>query len=293
MTDGAAGGEGNRRWTTYIDSMSKLVAAGAIVMAAWVAQRYESRSTSLSLLNQREQSETQLRASMFQNLIEPIVGSKGGSDNAADREELLVELLTLNFHDHFEFKPLLVRVDARLAVQHLDANRRALASIARRVIDRQINMLRVARGERDASRASVMTFYFSPSGAEQEPATSCVGKTCRVRSPDGQWQVSVTAWKIDVEARTASVSVTWRSLQDRLPDATGERYGLDFDLTQFDFPLTDYTQLDDKHRFAISLFELGRDGGVIKIIWFPLGYITERERPFDFKAMKDKMDLSQ
>src|ERR1043166_6489658 len=108
------------RWTTYIDSISKLVASGAIVMAAWVAQRFESRSTSLSLLNQREQSETQLRASMFQNLIEPIVGSKGGADTAADREELLVELLTLNFHDHFEFKPLLVRVDRRLAANHLD-----------------------------------------------------------------------------------------------------------------------------------------------------------------------------
>ena len=141
-------------------------------------------------------------------------------------------------------------------------------------------MLRVARGSQDIGQAAVTSFYFAPSEAH---------RSCQVRSPDGLWQVSVTAWKIDAEARTVSVSVTRIVLQGSPRDAPGERHGLDFDLTQFDFPLTDYTQLDDQHRFAISLFELGRESGVIKIIWFPLGYITERERPFDFKAMKDKM----
>ena len=265
--------EPGTRWSQYIDSVSKLVAAGAIVMAAWVAQRFESRSTSLSLLNQREQSETQLRASMFQNLIEPIVGSKGGTDTAADREQLLVELLTLNFHDHFEFKPLLVQVDERLAAKQLDDNRLELAAIARRVIDRQINMLTAARPEREGAQASVSTFYFSPDSA----------RAFQVRSPDGEWQVSLTAWKIDPDRRTVSIGVTWSSQRD---DAI-ERHGLDYELTQFDFPLTDYVQLDDLHRFAISLFELDQDSGVIKVIWFPLGYITERERPFDSRAARN------
>lgn len=276
----------------YIDSLAKLVAAVAIVAATIVAQRYESRTTSLSLLNQREQSETQLRASMLQNLIEPIVGTKGGADIAADREELLVELLTLNFHDHFEFKPLLVRVDARLAAQHLEDDREDLASIARRVIDRQINMLTVTRAER-GKQAAVRTFYFST-----EPSTEpCEGKNCEVMSPDGKWIVSVTVWKIDAAKRTASVIVTSRPVRRNEPGwMRGDvlvRQGLDFELTQFDFPLTDYTMLDDQHRFAISLFEIGADGGAIKIVWFPVGYITERERPFDFKAMREKMSLGQ
>lgn len=283
-------------WTKYVDSAAKLVAAVAIVLAAWVAQKYESRATSLSLLNQREQSETQLRASMLQNLIEPIVGSKGGTDVAADREELLVELLTLNFHDHFEFKPLLMRVDGRLAAKHLDTDRAALASIARRVIDRQINMLTVANGARDNGRAAVRTFYFTP-GATDPAATSCEGKTCQVLSPDGQWLVSITAWKIDLERRTVQVSVTWRPatayLLDWIRGDMSERRGLDFELTQFDFPLTDYTQLDEEHRFAISLFELGASSGVIKIVWFPLGYFTERERPFDIRAMRRQMSLGK
>jgi hypothetical protein len=293
---------GEDRWTKYVDTLSKLLAAGAIVVAAWVAQRYEARANNLSLLNQREQSETQLRASMFQNLIEPIVGAKGGTDIAADREELLVELLTLNFHDHFEFKPLLMRVDERLASKHLDANRRELSSIARRVIDRQINMLTSVRGEIADREASVTTFYFSPSAprgakAETGPATSCEGRTCRVPSPDGKWLVTVTAWKIDLEAKTVAVSVTWRPAPARPLESvrgdSGARRGLDFQLTQFDFPLTDYTQLDDQHRFAIALFELGPDNGVMKIVWFPLGYVTERERPFDANSMKDNANVSR
>ncbi len=297
MNDVAAAsvGNGNGGWLKYVDSLAKLVAAGAIVVAAWVAKNYESRASSLSLLNQREQSETQLRASMLQNLIEPIVGSKGGTDIAADREELLVEQLTLNFHDHFEFKPLLVRVDERLAAKHLQANRDALASIARRVIDRQINMLTVARGAPDGTQASVTTFYFSPD-SRAEP-TSCEGRTCEVRSPDGEWQVAVTAWKIDPASRTVFVSVTGRPARrhplDWMRADVTERHGLDFELTQFDFPLTDYTQLDDQHRFAITLFELGADSGVIKIVWFPRGYITERERPFDYKSMKEQMSLGK
>ena len=293
--------EGDGRWLKYIDSLSKLVAAGAIVAAAMVARKYESRATSFALLNQREQSETQLRASMLQNLIEPIVGTKGGTDIAADREELLVELLTLNFHDHFEFKPLLVRVDERLAAKQLDANRVALGSIARRVIDRQINMLTAARQGHDGRQASVTTFYFSPGPSPGQPARTetgpaagtCEGKTCEVQSPDSQWQVSVTAWKIDPEHRTVSVSVTWKRPIDWRRRDLAVRHGLDFDLTQFDFPLTDYTQLDDQHRFAVSLFELGNDSGVIKIVWFPLGYITERERPFDVESLRDKMNLGK
>jgi len=276
MTDGARG------WLEYIDSLSKLLAAGAIVVAAFVAQSYESRATSLSLLNQREESETQLRASMLQNLIEPIVGSKGGTDVAADREELLVELLTLNFHDHFEFKPLLMRVDARLASKQLAADRDALASVARRVIDRQINMLIAAQQAQAGKQASVTTFYFSPD-ASAAP-TACNGKACQVQSPDHEWQVSITAWKIDRDKRTVSVSVSCMPVRGHplawLRGGIIERHGLDFELTQFDFPLTDYTQLDDQHRFAISLFDLGSDSGVIKVVWFPLGYVTERERPY-------------
>ena len=139
----AESGEPRKRWLNYVDTGARLAAAIAVVFAATIASRYESRMTSISLLNQREQSESALRASMFQNLIDPIVGQPTmGKAIPADRERLLAELLTLNFHDHFEFKPLLKEVDKRLIERELHADRNALSSTARRVIDRQINLKR-------------------------------------------------------------------------------------------------------------------------------------------------------
>lgn len=74
---------------------------------------------------------------MFNSLINPFVGSQGGEQISADREQLLVELLALNFHEHFELKPLFERVDQRLAREGKLEARSALRSIADRIIDRQ------------------------------------------------------------------------------------------------------------------------------------------------------------
>ena len=74
------------------------------------------------------------------------------------------------------------------------------------------------------------------------------------------------------------------------PPAPG---GLDYELTRFDFPLTDYTQVDNAHRFAISLFDFDKDGCALEIIWFPRGYITERERPFDYGSLRKTLQLKK
>jgi hypothetical protein len=63
-----------------------------------------------------EQSETNLRATMFGQLIGPIVGPAKDGQQAPDllQYALLVKLLALNFHEHFEFGPLMQNADDRL-----------------------------------------------------------------------------------------------------------------------------------------------------------------------------------
>jgi hypothetical protein len=61
-----------------------------------------------------------------------------------EREQLLVELLTLNFHEHFESKPLLhveKRIRSELSGQDRERALSSLVSIVRRVSDRQIATL--------------------------------------------------------------------------------------------------------------------------------------------------------
>jgi len=103
-----------------------------------------------SLRNQREQSETALRSAMFKELVGPLLQTGGDSPLTgpqadlprAQRLALLAELLTLNFHEHFELGPLLRYVDT-LPGQTEDARSR-LRATARRVISRQLAPLLAA-----------------------------------------------------------------------------------------------------------------------------------------------------
>ncbi|MDE2485558.1 MAG: hypothetical protein KGL32_10000, partial [candidate division NC10 bacterium] len=125
----------------FVDFLGKVGVPLIAASLVFAASTLQNRITSMNLLSEREKAESELRASMFKSLIEPFVG-KGGSI-PPDREQLLVELLALNFHEHFELKPLLERVDQNLTLRNperIKARKESLRSITRRLIDRQISI---------------------------------------------------------------------------------------------------------------------------------------------------------
>src|SRR5262252_107717 len=133
----------------WLDVLMKLTVPLGAIVAAWLANHFEQNRANLQLINQREQAESSLRATMFGQLIAPIAGP-GGSDADSDpvRYAVLAQLLTLNFHEHFELKPLLQDADDRLtkykgtiSPQAILAARSNLRQAAHRVIQRQIAQL--------------------------------------------------------------------------------------------------------------------------------------------------------
>ena len=149
------------RLLEWLDVSAKLLGALAVVVVAYTANNFQSRMnesiqinqnrmTGLTLQSQREQAGSQLRAAMFGSLIQPFIAIERGAVIPVDREQLLAELLVLNFNEDFDSKPLMERVDRRLASEPppKDAGgdvsqtpRGALRSMARRVADRQISSL--------------------------------------------------------------------------------------------------------------------------------------------------------
>lgn len=140
------------RWLMdHSDPILKLTGTLAIVVGTWIVHSYESKLSAVTLLSEREQSESQLRSSMFSNLITPITGPQKAGEITPHRERLLVELLALNFHEHFQFKPLMLHVDKRLSgicrkinegdIKQAEYNRKSLRSIARRITQKQIKTL--------------------------------------------------------------------------------------------------------------------------------------------------------
>ncbi len=283
-----------------IDVLAKFIAALALIVGAYIANSYQGKMTGTTLLSQREESETQLRASMLNSLIEPIIGQEKGAKIHPDRERILVELLALNFHEHFELKPLMTQVDERLASQSGGMTREqakrarySLWSVAHRVASQQVASLireEPGNGPNEAGCSIyllTMTKELSPN-EENRPRCQANGKfeePIRLESPDKKWTLNAVAYDPDSENQTVQMTT---SLVSNAP--TGQQVYNDiaykFTLSWYSFPLTDNTLLPDGNRFAITL-DRGVEGGSasLRLIWFPKDYITPRERPLNYREI--------
>ncbi|MBI2884362.1 MAG: hypothetical protein HYY11_10750 [Candidatus Methylomirabilis oxyfera] len=305
---------GFSRFLQAIDTIAKLATPVAVIIAAWVGARlansfqqrmaettlYSQRQIAgTTLLSEREKAESELRASMFNSLINPFIGSQGGELISADREQLLVELLALNFHEHFELKPLFERVDKRLAREGKPEARHALRSIADRIIDRQTAALSKEGGSNsstgDGARIDMLTItepprspsqkaVFESLAANEQRPLQVVGTLKEpiedLKSPDGAQKVTIVVDDAD-----------WANQKFKVQLLTvGTRSGsvnsnTAFTLSRFDFPLTDNTLFSDGNRIALAVSSIHVDGGLksaaLKLIWFPKNYFTPRERPLD------------
>jgi hypothetical protein len=327
----------------WIDVIAKAAIALVGVFLAYLASNYQQRTSVVTLLSQRETAESSLRSSMMEHLIGPFVGSaEQNKPLDPNRARVLLELLALNFHTHFELKPLFLKVDADLRLKKEEAGRTALEAVARRVVDRQIAMLRAATP--DGSRG-LLTGLFSkpPATAKQadlfflrtqtlrepgralresdetdslrvgNPAEEGINNSgnpalfgsgsgqsvCSV-SPDRKYALRIRVTSYDPVQRTAGVSWQMGHDADACEHAVAERAGAGagsgsddwrrgkaFTLSPYDFPLTDNTQLDPTRRFALNLYYVADSDPQsamiqLKLVWFPEGYITERERPMNY-----------
>lgn len=296
--------------STIIDALAKSAAAGAIVFGAFIANTYQAKMSSINLINQREQAESQLRANMFNNLIGPIAGPyTNGTEIRPERERLLIELLTLNFHEHFEFKPLLKHVDERLTEElspdQAEKECGSLRSVARRVKDRQIAML-IKEGADPpynlfidyVPKSELERNDFTPAEPLDESrdikawTSDEICQPIQIMSPDEKWAVSISIVEIDWNKQTVGVSMSLMSK----PLDEKERYvstPKKFTLTWYDFPLTDNTTLADGNRFSLAIHTMYKSQRLLnlKLIWFPKGYFTPRERPIDYRQFLEKLGI--
>jgi hypothetical protein len=308
--DAGPGTDGSRKWLDRVDVAAKLIGALAVAYITWIAKDYESKMSATTLLSQREQAESSLRAGMLHDLVGPIIGQPGPQKEFdPDRERLLVELLTLNFHDHFEFKPLLAEVDKRLARSGKEESRRSLESVARRVIDRQVNMLgATARTLEDKAEPAVDWYFEETQGTVSlSPPAECqsgdasnrakfkgsFGQVVCTHSPDGIYRVEVTIRGADFDRKTVKAYVNVLRNTAAAPVTPWARE-FEFVLTPFDFPLTDNTEIDPEHRFALMLYHIRKDDNIhLKLVWFPRGYITERERPVNYLEVRKVLGVEK
>lgn len=323
-TTGGAGSSRGRRFQFVVDLLVKLTIPASAVVAAYLASTFTARSSLQGLISQREQSDTNLRATMFGQLIGPIVGPAKDATQMPDplQYALLVKLLALNFHEHFEFGPLMQSASDRLATptakltpETIETARRELRSVAHRIIDRQISSLGrdplqscatnpfaevtfevFVSGYPDADLAdvrklaandkSVVPYQLGQSG-DLAPVVTATAPNCK-----DVLQVSFRQpdWQID--------GIDVRILRN--PSVTGtSQSSYDFQVTPFSFPFSDNTLLDDGNRFAFYQTKIERPDEKIKdvalieikLMWFPQYFYPPTERPSNGKEVQKRLGV--
>ncbi len=308
-------------WETIFKLMPAFASAIAVVGTAFIANSFQSKMSATTLVSQRELAESQLRSSMFKDLMGTVMATTaGGADGAKIdlvHEQLVIELLSLNFDGQFEFKPLLLHLDRSLGSElnkdKRKTSRESLRSVARRVTNRQIARLVNAGTKGDTTKIVSLTlvntpdddkqakeyadtkdYYDKVSELDQEaPRYALFKQEIKMESPDKKHLLSIILDDCDWENETCEAE---SSIQRSVPGSTSyEEAKQSFIITWFDFPLTDNTLLADGNRFSLVLDNVDpvNKSVVLKLIWFPKVYFTPQERPMNFAEMGKKMGFKQ
>ncbi len=295
-----------------------LATLGATVFGVHLTNSLKEREITIanqnnvqSLRNQREQSETALRSAMFKELVGPLLQSETGAAKGdqgdlprAQRLALLAELLTLNFHEHFELGPLLRYVDTLPG--QTDETRNRMRGTARRVVSRQLApMLAAADGPQSehpgfieismnadvSAPANALLSCALPDGgapASGGPVTlmcsaTAAGAPMHVTSPDGRDNLQVSFRAVSWADQTVGI---YARVLDRNESQQASTPPIEFTLSPYSLPFSDNTLLSSGNRFGVYLTRIDEVPGVVRVmrlsfVWFPRDFVPPRERPLD------------
>jgi len=315
----------------WLNMAVKLTVPLGAVAGIWLAHTFDAQQSVRQIANQREQSESSLRATMFGNLIGPIVGPQKDKQ-AVDpvRYALLVQLLALNFHEHFEFRPLIEHSDELLAKSSLpDARYRRLAlkTVAHRIIDRQIASLwEESIDNCESSGPTQVTFWLLSPDQDEETINDYrtqfgddhvvlfkpdQRKTVTVHAPNCKDTLEIDfsepQWSrntVDVNVSRSANYLTKGATQSAAAGLKGStssdstRDAFTFTLSSFSFPFTDNTLLADGNRFALFIRdEISSADGErqfiwkVQLRWFPAYYYALTERPIDYEVLRKTLNI--
>ncbi len=219
----------------------------------------KNRETQLyvQIMTQREQSDSALRSQMFNSLI----SSYFGQDILRDPEKqmMYLHLLTLNFQEFFDARPLFEDLDKRIT----PAQRSRLLSIARDAADRQVNMLTKPENE----PIEMILCVEESEECKKMDTFSIKGKKKR----SFQFSVllrDISASEVRVRVSSAEESFNFKTVE--------------IGVSYFDTPFMNNTKLIDGSRFSFVLKNMDpvRQMATIEVVTFPEEYMNLRDRPY-------------
>ncbi len=308
----AASGSPRDRWDkaeVVFRALGSVLTPLAIASLGYFGNRYlqdnqerEARNRlQTELMSKREESESTLRKDMFKSILDSFLTP--GASSTVDKM-LKLELLTYNFYESFNLKPVFSHFNENLMhranalarngrhPEPSDRNRRlACGDGSRAALEAcQAHLTELARYIAEKQRAMLeqvgRKFDMTLSLKALEGSSKVVGvplndATLSLR-PGVEWNFRLDALEADVATKRIRV----RLFVQQLP--RGHQTPYEFWVEPFDFPIIDNIRLSDDERFAVVLtsFEVEKGFAELTAVYFPGTYASLKEKPYLDEAIR-------
>lgn len=234
------------------------------------------------LMSRREESESALRKDMFVSMIQTFL--KPGS-TSLDEKVLNLELLSYNFHESLNLKPLFIYIDRQIRESHerakdeyMDRLHKVVTAIARK----QMVVLEQAGAKIDRF-VDLDSLKRSPGGIALDAGVLKLEGITRT------FQVFVQ--QADPETRELKLRLEIQTVIDTL--GTTETGSVEFWAGFYDFPMIDNTRLSHDQRCALVLNTFEDWGADITLVYFPGSYASLKEKPYYQEVVQKLMQANQ
>ena len=317
-----------------VESFAKIVAAVAVTIGSvWIpyvigrtSEQSDRAKVYMQVMSEREKADTAIRQEMFKTLLTNYLGRFEDKKDAAESEEsfrkriMFLNLLTLNFQEYLNARPLFEDVYQRLekAEQRDGKDGKAyriwgelqkdLFRVARNAASGQAAMLtrsglsrtfNLTKGKAVCIRLySVENLVELTDKFEKQPLLDRKTESCSDASVQDSRRMDKGFPAIDVEleeVNESGVRVKVTPYQESFRNGTlnfvQSLKPIKFEVSFFDLPYMDNTRLFDGSRFALLLSYVDKkeETAEINAIIFKGEFMSLRDRPF-FEEMLQKLN---
>jgi hypothetical protein len=230
------------------------------------------------LMSRREEAESALRKDMFVSMIQSFL--KPGS-TSLDEKVLNLELLSFNFHESLNLKPLFVYMDRQVRASRDPGKRNylhRLQNVATEIARKQMLVLEGAGAKFDRI-IDLDSLKASPGGIPLEEGTLTLEGITR--------HFSIIVQEADRKSREIKVRLEIRTPSDTLGNV--ETSSVEFWTGFFDFPVIDNTRLGHDQRCAVVLNAFEDGSADITLAYFPGSYASLKEKPYYQEVVQNLM----
>jgi hypothetical protein len=221
------------------------------------------------LMSKREEAESVLRKGMFDSMIQSFTKS---ATISMDEKVLNLELLSYNFHESINLKPLFIFFERQIRAskekskgEYLDRVHKVATEITRK----QMLVLEGA-GRKFDRHIDLDTLAANPGGIPLDEDTLTIESITR--------HFSIFVEKADIDTRELKVR-----LEIRTPTDTSGNFEInsaEFWVGFFDFPMIDNTRLANDQRCSVVLNAFEDNSADVTLVYFPGSYASLKEKPY-------------